>query len=65
MLEDKRGILYAPDLGSDRVWILCRQKMELKVCGWLQCPPGHGPRHAVLSPDGKPQIVPTDLANQI
>lgn len=53
MLEDQRGMLYAPDLGADRVWILRRNgAAELEICGWLQCPPGTGPRHAVLSPDG-------------
>ena len=52
ILEDKRGLLYAPDLGSDRVWILRRDQMKLEVCGWLQCPPGTGARHAVLTPDG-------------
>lgn len=41
-----------PDLGSDRVWILRREKMKLEVCGWLQCPAGTGARHAVFTPDG-------------
>lgn len=52
MIEDTSGLLYAPDLGSDRVWILQRDGMKLDVSGWLQCPSGTGPRHAVLSPDG-------------
>ncbi|KIW98254.1 uncharacterized protein Z519_01838 [Cladophialophora bantiana CBS 173.52] len=52
VLEDKQGLLYAPDLGADRVWILRRDGMNLEICGWLQCPPGTGPRHAVLTPDG-------------
>lgn len=52
VLEDKQGLLYVPDLGSDRVWILRREQMMLEVCGWLQCPPGTGARHAVLTPDG-------------
>ncbi|KAH0847486.1 hypothetical protein FOPE_00869 [Fonsecaea pedrosoi] len=52
ILEDKRGLLYAPDLGSDRVWIFQRDRMNLEVCGWLQCPGGTGARHAVFSPDG-------------
>lgn len=54
VLEDKQGRLYVPDLGSDRVWILRREQMRLEVCGWLQCPPGTGARHAVLTPDGTP-----------
>lgn len=52
MLEDGRGHLYAPDLGSDRVWIMLRDQGRLHVGGWLQCPPGAGARHAVFSPDG-------------
>ncbi|GAT26303.1 hypothetical protein RIB2604_02008850 [Aspergillus luchuensis] len=52
ILEDSRGIIYAPDLGSDRVWILRRDGAQhLEVCGWLQCPPGTGARHAVLTPN--------------
>lgn len=52
VLEDKNGLIYAPDLGADRVWILERSQMTLTVIGWLQCPPGTGARHAVFSPDG-------------
>ena len=52
VLEDKKGLLYAPDLGADRVWVLSRNGAELEVQGWLQCPPGTGARHAVLTPDG-------------
>lgn len=53
VLEDKKGLLYAPDLGADRVWVLSRDGLELKIQGWLQCPPGTGARHAVLTPDGE------------
>lgn len=58
VLEDKKGLLYAPDLGSDRIWILSRDKTQLEVRGWLQCPAGTGPRHAVLTPDGMPREMP-------
>ena len=53
VLEDKRGLLYVPDLGADRVWILRRENLSLEVCGWMQCPPGTGPRHAVLVHNGR------------
>lgn len=53
VLEDSRGLLYAPDLGSDRIWITERNELQLDICGWLACPPGTGPRHAVISHDGK------------
>lgn len=62
VLEDRRGLLYCPDLGSDRVWIFRREKTKLEVCGWLQCPPGTGARHAVLTPDG---TSPSDLSSSI
>lgn len=52
ILEDRNGLLYAADLGSDRVWILRRNQTKLEIGGWLQCPPGTGARHAVLTPDG-------------
>ena len=53
ILEDKRGLLYALDLGSDRVWIFRREGTKLEQSGWFQCPAGSGPRHAVITPDGK------------
>ena len=51
VLEDKQGHLYAPDLGSDRIWMLNRKGTRAEICGWLQCPPGTGPRHAVINHD--------------
>ncbi|GKZ36835.1 hypothetical protein AbraIFM66950_008067 [Aspergillus brasiliensis] len=66
ILEDRRGLLYAPDLGSDRVWILqCDGVQTLAVCGWLQCPPGTGPRHAVLTPDEKLIYVIGELSHTV
>ncbi|RMZ82540.1 hypothetical protein DV736_g6636, partial [Chaetothyriales sp. CBS 134916] len=32
ILEDRRGLLYALDLGADRVWILHRDEMKLEIC---------------------------------
>jgi 6-phosphogluconolactonase (cycloisomerase 2 family) len=52
ILEDQAGRLYAPDFGSDRVWILYRNETGFEICGWLQCPPGSGSRHAVITRDG-------------
>ncbi|KAI8668541.1 hypothetical protein NCS55_00880300 [Fusarium keratoplasticum] len=65
VLEDKRGLLYAPDLGADRVWILARNNLELEVCGWLQCPPGTGARHAVFTPDEKIMYVLGELSHNV
>ncbi|KAL4736404.1 Lactonase, 7-bladed beta-propeller-domain-containing protein [Aspergillus similis] len=69
VLEDRHGRLYAPDLGSDRIWILSRRmdetKLELEICGWLQCPPGTGPRHAVLSPDESIMYVLGELSHTV
>ena len=65
ILEDGRGLLYAPDLGSDRVWILRRDKVKLDICGWLQCPLGTGPRHAVLAPDGMSLPAPSYNLTQL
>lgn len=52
-----RGLLYAADLGSDRVYVLKRIKKEggegLEVVDWIQCEPGFGPRHCVVSKDGE------------
>ncbi|OJJ96651.1 hypothetical protein ASPACDRAFT_63549 [Aspergillus aculeatus ATCC 16872] len=66
ILEDQRGLLYAPDLGSDRVWLLRREGVQkLDICGWLQCPPGTGARHAVLSPDEKIMYVIGELSHTV
>ncbi|KAF4949923.1 hypothetical protein FSARC_13344 [Fusarium sarcochroum] len=65
VLEDKRGLLYAPDLGADRVWILARNGTELEVRGWLQCPPGTGARHAVFTPDEKLMYVIGELSHNV
>lgn len=59
VLEDSSGRLYAPDFGSDRVWILQRRDTELDICGWLQCPPGAGPRHAAINRDGEWSFKPS------
>ncbi|KAI0886889.1 putative isomerase YbhE [Annulohypoxylon maeteangense] len=65
ILEDRRGLLYVPDLGADRVWILCRDQMKLEVSGWLQCSPGTGTRHAVITPDGKTMYVIGELSHTV
>ncbi|KAL2410964.1 hypothetical protein ABEF95_002794 [Exophiala dermatitidis] len=65
ILEDKRGLLYAPDLGSDRVWIFQRDGMNLEVCGWLQCPGGTGARHAAFRPDETIMYVIGELSHTV
>jgi hypothetical protein len=52
-------VLYVPDLGSDRVWLVKRDgDSGLKIEGYLQAPAGSGPRHAVLSIDGSSRCIP-------
>ncbi|KAJ9144538.1 hypothetical protein NKR23_g5969 [Pleurostoma richardsiae] len=53
------------DLGSDRVWILRRLHMNLEICGWLQCPPGTGSRHAKFTPDEKIMYVIGELSHTV
>ncbi|KIV98823.1 uncharacterized protein PV09_09436 [Verruconis gallopava] len=65
VVETRCGLLYAPDLGSDRVWILRRHETKLEVCGWLECPAGTGPRHAVISPDEKIMYVIGELSHTV
>ncbi|RGP63758.1 hypothetical protein FSPOR_8365 [Fusarium sporotrichioides] len=65
VLEDKNGLLYAPDLGADRVWTLARNGLELEIRGWLQCPPGTGPRHAVLTPNEQFMYVIGELSHNV
>ncbi|CAH0022326.1 unnamed protein product [Clonostachys rhizophaga] len=65
VLEDKRGFLYAPDLGADRVWVLKGDQTKLDICGWLQCPPGTGARHAVFGSEEKIMYVIGELSHTI
>ncbi|KAF2675736.1 putative isomerase YbhE [Lentithecium fluviatile CBS 122367] len=65
VIGDKRGLLYVPDLGSDRVWIVRRDGTKLDICGWLQCPAGSGPRHAVLTPKETSMYVIGELSHTI
>ncbi|KAF2014258.1 putative isomerase YbhE [Aaosphaeria arxii CBS 175.79] len=63
---DGRGTLYAPDLGSDRVWIIRRSgSVQVDITGWLQCPPGTGARHAVIVPDNQIMYVIGELSHNV
>lgn len=54
IVEGEGGLLYVPDLGSDRVWLVKRDgESGLKIEGYLQAPEGTGPRHLSLSLDGE------------
>ncbi|WVQ71745.1 hypothetical protein IAR50_001286 [Cryptococcus sp. DSM 104548] len=66
VIEGDDGILYVPDLGNDRVWVVWREgESGLSVKGWCQAPAGAGPRHATISKDGKHLYVLTELANTL
>ncbi|ODN83216.1 hypothetical protein L202_01401 [Cryptococcus amylolentus CBS 6039] len=66
VIEGDDGILYVPDLGNDRVWVVWRGgESGLSVKGWCQAPAGTGPRHATISKDGKHLYVLTELANTL
>jgi 6-phosphogluconolactonase (cycloisomerase 2 family) len=54
VVETADGKFYIADLGSDKVWVVMREgESGLAIKGYLQAPPGAGPRHLALSPDGK------------
>ncbi|KAK9466981.1 putative isomerase YbhE [Lipomyces arxii] len=65
ILEGKNGLLYAPDLGSDRVWIVRRDGTNLEICGEIQVPPGTGPRHAVFTSDEKIMYVLGEMSHEV
>lgn len=65
-IEDKKGNLYVPDLGSDKIWIVRREgEFGLAVKGELQLPAGAGPRHAVISPDDHHLYVIAELSHRV
>ena len=58
VLEDSKGQIYVCDLGSDRVWVIEKKGNDsLAIKGYLQAPEGSGPRHAILSADGKSDFL--------
>ncbi|WVN90952.1 uncharacterized protein L203_106197 [Cryptococcus depauperatus CBS 7841] len=64
--EGSDGTLYLSDMGSDRIWKLNREgESGLNIVGWLQAPPGAGPRHSLISKDGKYLYNVTELSNEI
>ncbi|KAJ9090728.1 hypothetical protein QFC19_009470 [Naganishia cerealis] len=66
-VEGADGVVYVPDLGSDRIWIVRKATdgVALEVWGEMRLPGGAGPRHAALSPDGKHLYVLTELSHEI
>ncbi|KAJ9114512.1 hypothetical protein QFC20_001385 [Naganishia adeliensis] len=66
-LEGEDGLVYVPDLGSDKIWIIRRAANEqgLEVIGEMRLPGGAGPRHAALSPNGKHLYVLTELSHEV
>ncbi|WOO84426.1 putative 6-phosphogluconolactonase [Vanrija pseudolonga] len=66
VLEGENGLLYVFDLGSDRIYHVIRQgESGLKVVDWNQCAPGFGPRHGVVSHDGKLLYVLGELGHAV
>ncbi|KAH7336741.1 Lactonase, 7-bladed beta-propeller-domain-containing protein [Pyrenochaeta sp. MPI-SDFR-AT-0127] len=65
ILDDQSGRLYAPDFGSDRVWMFQRNGIDLEICGWLECPPGSGSRHAVICHDQRILYVVGELSHDL
>src|SRR6478672_10617224 len=56
--------VFVPDLGADKVVIyeLNPETAQLKPHGAGSCPPGSGPRHFVLHPNGKFAYVVNEMA---
>lgn len=53
VVEGSNGTLYVSDLGNDRIWVVKREgESGLAIKGYLQAPPGTGPRHSLISKDG-------------
>ncbi|WVQ76322.1 hypothetical protein IAR50_005987 [Cryptococcus sp. DSM 104548] len=66
VVEGVDGKLYLADLGTDRIWIVKREgESGLAIDGWLQAPPGSGPRHSLISEDGKFLYNITEVSNEI
>ncbi|WWC61019.1 uncharacterized protein I303_103597 [Kwoniella dejecticola CBS 10117] len=66
VIEGEAGTLYVCDLGNDRIWVVEKKGVNtLEIKGWLQAPPGTGPRHATFSEDGKHLYVLTELTSDV
>ena len=64
-IQASNGDIYICDLGSDRIWVVSKSSSSLEVKGYLQAPPGAGPRHAVFSADEKHLYVLTELSSEV
>ena len=64
-IQASNGDIYVCDLGSDRIWVVSKSESSITVKGWLQAPPGAGPRHAVFSADEKHLYVLTELSSEV
>lgn len=65
--ENGREVFIA-DLGIDRVMIYTlenEEKLQVSLKSYIQLPPGSGPRHLVLHPDGRLLFVVTELTAEI
>ncbi|WVO23518.1 uncharacterized protein IAS62_004873 [Cryptococcus decagattii] len=66
VVEGTNGTLYVSDLGNDRIWVVKREgESGLAIKGYLQAPPGTGPRHSLISKDEKYLYCLTELTNEI
>ncbi|OXB38344.1 hypothetical protein LQV05_006563 [Cryptococcus neoformans] len=66
VVEGRNGTLYVSDLGNDRIWIVKREgESGLAIHGYLQAPPGTGPRHSLISKNEKYLYCLTELTNEI
>ncbi|WWC89948.1 uncharacterized protein L201_004877 [Kwoniella dendrophila CBS 6074] len=66
VIEGENNTLYVCDLGNDRIWVIEKKGLNtLSIKGWLQAPPGTGPRHATFSKDGKHLYVLTELTSDV
>src|SRR6185503_16100672 len=61
--DPENHFLFVPDLGSDQVIIykLDPERCSLKSHGSGHCPPGSGPRHFVLHPNGRFAYVVNEM----
>ncbi|CAK9787291.1 putative isomerase YbhE [Cutaneotrichosporon oleaginosum] len=59
-----RGVLYAADLGSDRVYAV-RRAQGLDIGEYIQCAPGFGPRHCAVSRDESVMYVLGEMGHSV
>lgn len=69
VLDPSAKFLLVPDMGADRIFLYHFDRSSRQLSpgepGWLQLPPGTGPRHLVFEPSGRFAYMVAELTAEV